>query len=644
MTPLPWLNVLPAVIQSGLALAWVAILVAGCRGLGARIEGFILPIEEHPRRHSAFTFAFQTALGLGAMAQLLYGLSLVGLVRLPVVAALAVGFWWWGHRGQPGRPVWACLRDHGRWPALALVLLGVPFLLCFVPELNFDALRTHLWLARELAATGLLPVEPSNWNAYIPNATAVLFGAAGLAGGEVGAKLLHFCLGVLIALLPGVFVEERLEPGGTWLFAAFWLVLPVVMWEMSSAYTDLGVTLFLFAAILCLFRWRRFGTEGWLTLAAIFMGLALTAKPTALPWLGWLTGAVLVFGAFLRRPRRDVLLHAGIFVALAVLIVAPWLFRTYFLTGNPLFPIPLPGFHSDLITPAIVAEVRREQLAFGFGREWSALVVLPWNLLIRPEAFRGGPGPLIFLALPLLALWWRRSSGWDRWFALSFGFGTLVWFFTAQEIRYLMPVLPLAAWLILRPLVLGERWGRGFQIAWGAGLVLQLVYLSPLVYPWVHPDVPFQVRVGVAELKTAAGIMPRAEYLAARNSFFPVYDWANRNLTGSVRLLSFDAAAYWSRWPLLYAFSKEGEFAGTEHDPDVILTRCHRARLTHVIVNSDWLTPDMDRRRVSEFFKPEFQDRYLQLVHARGPVKLFAIPPPAGIGAAPPPAPAGAGP
>jgi len=52
----------------------------------------------------------------------------------------------------------------------------------------------------------------------------------------------------------------------------------------------------------------------------------------------------------------------------------------------------------------------------------------------------------------------------------------------------------------------------------------------------------------------------------------------------------------------------------------------------------------MDRRRVSEFFKPEFQDRYLQLVHTRGPVKLFAIPPPAGIGAAPPPAPAGAGP
>jgi len=291
-----------------------------------------------------------------------------------------------------------------------------------------------------------------------------------------------------------------------------------------------------------------------------------------------------------------------------------------------------------------VAEVRREQLAFGFGREWSALVALPWNLLIRPEAFRGGPGPLIFLALPLLALWWRRSSGWDRWFALSFGFGTLVWFFTAQEIRYLMPVLPLAAWLILRPLVLGERWGRGFQIAWGVGLALQLVYLSPLVYPWVHPDVPFQVRVGVAELKTAAGIMPRAEYLAARNSFFPVYDWANRNLTGSVRLLSFDAAAYWSRWPLLYAFSKEGEFAGTEHAPDVILTRCHRARLTHVIVNSDWLTPDMDRRRVSEFFKPEFQEQYLQLVHAHGPVKLFAIPPPAGIGAAPPPAPAGAGP
>ncbi len=644
MSPLFWLNDLPPLLQHGFALVWVIVLLAGCRGLGARIEGFILPVEEHPRRHNTFVFAFQAALGLGVMAQLLYGLSLVGLVRLPVIAVLSVGCWWWGHRGQPGRPAWACLRDHGRWPALALVLLGVPFLLCFVPELGFDALRTHLWLARELAATGVLPVDPSNWNVYMPNATAVLFGASGLIGGEIGAKLLHFSLGALIALLPGVFVEERLEPGGVWLYAAFWLVMPVVAWEMCTAYIDLGMTLFLLAAILCLFRWRRFGTEGWLTFAAIFTGLALTAKPTALPWLAWLTGAVFVFGIFLRRPRRDVLLHAGIFVALAVLIVAPWLFRTYFLTGNPLFPLPLPGFHSDLISPAIVSEVRREQLAFGFGRGVGALAALPWNLLIHPEAFRGGPGPLVFLTLPLLAVWWRRCSGWDRWFALSFAFGTLVWFFTAQEIRYLLPVLPLAAWLILRPLVLGEHWGRRFQIAWAVALALQLAYLSPLVYPWVHPGVPFQVRGGLAELKTAAGVMPREEYLAARNPFYPVYAWANLNLTGTVRLLSFDAAAYWSRWPLLYAFSVEGGFAGTEHDPETILTRCHRARLTHVIVNTDWLTPDVDHRRVSEFFKPEFQDRYLQLLHVYGPVKLFAIPPPSGISVMPPPGSAGAGP
>jgi hypothetical protein len=606
----------------------VAVLLAGCRGLGARIEGFILPVEEHPRRHSTFTFAFQAALGLGATAQLLYGLSLLGLVRLPVVAALAVAGWWWGHRCRPGRPAWDCLRDHGWWPALALALLAAPFMLCFVPELNFDALRTHLWLARELAATGMLPVEPGNWNVYMPNATAVLLGASYLVGGEIGAKLLHFSLGVLVALLPGVLVEERLEPGGTWLFAAFWLVTPVVVWEMSIAYTDLGLTLFLIAAILCLFRWRRFGTEGWLTLAAIFLGLALTTKHTALPWVIWLTGAVLVFGALLRRPRREVILHAAIFLVLALLIVAPWLFRTYFLTGNPLFPIPVPGFHSDLITPSIVAEVRREQLSFGFGRDLGALALLPWNLLVHPQAFQGGPGPLVFLALPLLAVWWRRCSGWDRWFALSFVFGTLVWFVTAQEIRYLLPVLPLAAWLVLRPLVLGERWGRPFQLAWAALLALQLIYQSPFVYRWLHPEVPFQIRPGPAEVQAAVGATPREEYLSARSPFYPVYAWANRNLSGSVRVLSFDAAAFWSRWPLLYAFSVEGGFAGTEHDPERILNMCYRARLTHVVVNTDWLTPGLDYRRVSEFFKPEFQDRYLTLVHAHGPVKLFAIPPP----------------
>ncbi len=295
----------------------------------------------------------------------------MGLVRLPVIAVLSVGCWWWGHRGQPGRPAWACLRDHGRWPALALVLLGVPFLLCFVPELGFDALRTHLWLARELAATGVLPVDPSNWNVYMPNATAVLFGASGLIGGEIGAKLLHFSLGALIALLPGVFVEERLEPGGVWLYAAFWLVMPVVAWEMCTAYIDLGMTLFLLAAILCLFPWRRFGTEGWLTFAAIFTGLALTAKPTALPWLAWLTGAGVRVRhlpappAARRASSRRHFRRAGCPDRGAVAV--PHLFSD---GKSALLLLPLPGFHSDLISPAIVSEVRREQLAFGFGRGW----------------------------------------------------------------------------------------------------------------------------------------------------------------------------------------------------------------------------------------------------------------------------------
>jgi len=609
------------------AVAWVGLILAAARGLGLATWKLLWRAETPPALPRLVRWAVPTALGLGLAGQVWFWLALAGCFTLPVIlltmaAGIAANLWPDRTPAPAPAPPGGIAR---LWLGVAVAATLIPLALCFLPELNFDALRTHLWLARELAASGWMPSEPSNWNVYIPNAVAVLFGAGHLLGSETAAKLIQFSLGLLIPPLAGLLAGGKPGSGRSAAFAAAWFSLPVAAWEMCTAYVDLGSTLFLFAALAGLARWRREPAAGWLRLAALAFGLACTMKYNALLWLPPALAVILWTNRKNGIPWKTGLQRLGLFLVPAVLLLLPWLGRNLAETGNPLFPLPVPGFHSALMTPEIVANVRAEQASFGFGRSGAALLALPWNLLRHPEAFRGSPGLLLFPALALALFFRRRLGPDDRLMLLPIGFGLLAWFFTSQEIRYLLPVLPPAAWLMTWPLAAGGPWPRWPRYAWSVLLAGQLLFQAPWIYSRVHPGVAFQNRLGAAELAVLTGQRSDEDYRRRHHPFFGVYDWASRNLSPPVRVLSFDAAAYWCRWPMLYAFSVEGGFAGQEHDPDRLLQRCARSGLTHVVVNQDWLTPDLDQDKVSEFFKPAFQARHLRLLYREGPVGLFAI-------------------
>jgi hypothetical protein len=154
------------------------------------------------------------------------------------------------------------------------------------------------------------------------------------------------------------------------------------------------------------------------------------------------------------------------------------------------------------------------------GRDPARLLTLPWSLTYRTEVYggwRGGLGvaPLAFgppgARLAAGQPFGRAALAWG-------GLGLLAWFWTAQEIRFLMPVVvlalvvaaPGAARLLAQP----ARWGRIVATAAVAATLLHGGYVTVASHALRLHDV---LAPDVAAARRAAGI-PAAAAVAYLNA------------------------------------------------------------------------------------------------------------------------------
>ena len=105
------------------------------------------------------------------------------------------------------------------------------------------------------------------------------------------------------------------------------------MWLGGAAYVDIGLTLFVTAALFAWYRWLTTERTSWLPLAAAFIGFACASKYLGLFFLGVLAVATSVVS--LRRRNIQAILA---FAAVVFGIAGPWYARIVYFTGNPVFP------------------------------------------------------------------------------------------------------------------------------------------------------------------------------------------------------------------------------------------------------------------------------------------------------------------
>jgi hypothetical protein len=413
--------------------------------------------------------------------------------------------------------------------ALALVVFVATLTRALAPPTAGDALCYHLELPKRFVQLERIEYLPWTEQSLFPFLMEMLYGLGLLLSGPVLAQLMSWLVGVLFAL---VAVEQaRLLVGRV---AAVWaglvaLSVPAVTNHMSAPLNDLPAALYAALALVAWLRWHRGDGPGWLALAALCAGFGAGVKLTAVCWCACL-GAAVCTSAARRAGMRAAVRAAAIFGLLVLASGGIWYARSWWHTGNPVHPYFASVFgRAADSTSAVVPNKSPIECSV------QGVLQLPWQATMRPEAFggRGHQFGVVFLAvLPGLVLV-RRAPELAGALGICAAYAA-AWFVFRQNLRFLMPVLPVLAAAVLY--VTNELRAR-HRPAWlaAAGAVGLATVLGTAVA--LHRARPC--------LAVAWGRESRDEYLARHEPSYAVAQFANRRLPAQSRIVSEDYRAFY---------------------------------------------------------------------------------------------------
>jgi hypothetical protein len=227
-----------------------------------------------------------------------------------------------------------------------LVLFGALMALLLINALVLGPFGTdddgyHLSAPRRWLEAGTLRYLPTYTNTNASLGFEMLY-ALGLATGNPGVKLIHYSAG-LFTLFALWLVGRRLANPWAGITAISLLLIanPVcnITLLFGLGYVDFGACWMTITSVLVWLVWRQERRRELLLCMALCSGLAASFKSTALSVaIAW--APVLIWEARQRGTRwSQIIKAAGLLGLVAFLPVCPWIFRTWRLTGNPVFPM-----------------------------------------------------------------------------------------------------------------------------------------------------------------------------------------------------------------------------------------------------------------------------------------------------------------
>ena len=362
-------------------------------------------------------------------------------------------------------------------PAMGLYLLLIPyFALALVPPWYRDSLTYHLTLPKLFAQTQGYTAGDEIIFGYFPLGWHSILSYLYVLSPEEGSALFNPRL-VSVWISGAVAITTsglcRMLGATQWwslICGACFLLIPTQIEFGTSAYVQTWLTLVCVCA--AGFAYRK--DFVWMGICA---GLAASAKYSGL-FLCLLIGIIALRN---KKSRRTVI---------PMVLVGGWFYlRNLWLKGNPLFPLAYSIFGGEGWD-----ETRAEMYAqtldhYGMGKD------LLDNLFLWPRVFltqdlvfffQGSLGPAVGI-IALIALWkWKQYPN-----VLILGCGwAILWMFQVQQIRFLMPCIPIFLAVGLSISTNTRRDYRTGSILIASMLVWLLVPFQPLnrvLQPQVTP-------------------------------------------------------------------------------------------------------------------------------------------------------------
>lgn len=398
-----------------------------------------------------------------------------------LLAPIAVG--WRGNREalsslagdfRPGASTpgggWVALLDFATVFALALRLLAA-----LNPEIGTDALAMHLVIADRLANEGRFhyDVTRSIW-AVMPMAADWQFALAHMLGGEPAARLLNFVVDALLVLLVRNAAADARNAFAGAVAAAVYATTPLLFLETASLFVENYWALWSCAALVLARRAVERPTVREAGAAGFLVGTALAAKVIT-AFLAPFFLAAAACWCIRARSRGWWMLLAFVLAAL-VAGVLPYA-NAWMRTGNPVFPFMNELFHS----PFYNASSSFDNALFNTHASWRTLYDATFHSGKFLEAVPGAIGLAWLVLLPAALLSALLDKGSVRVAAICAGLFVVLVFAFQSYLRYILPVLPVFAFLV--GIAAAGAAPRGAARHAIAGLVLACsvagIYLTP---------------------------------------------------------------------------------------------------------------------------------------------------------------------
>ena len=507
---------------------------------------------------------FSFGIGFGALSYtslLLANFSLfqtslirVLLLSLAAIAAAYTLYWFLTNRNKVigiNAKLRSPFHSNKPWKLITALAVGIALIGALAPEIEYDALWYHLWLPQQWMQQGS-PVDiVHEYISLYPLTWDLIYGLAMTIGGSIAAKLVHFSMLPLSALLVYQITRLVAPSASPWIAVALFVTIPTILWQATTTYVDLALTFYIGITVYTLLLYKRNNHLSFLILAAVFLGLAMAIKHLSIiVWLILIIGMGFVLWQeqrSLHKVLKPILILAGV----SVIFPIPWYLRSFIASGNPVFPdlYPLFGaFPNERWSQITEKGLSTFKDNFGYPRTTLNLVLLPWNLTVHGAKFGGSLGPLllIFVSGIFISISSRNELRWLGLFSLLY---IIIWAspISSFQMRFILPITPFL--VVISAAVFNNLTKRFenrqtvYKLANFVLLVLLILNLPP--FTSLHESdreqwngwlthVIHEIPLGVV-----LGYEDENQYLSRKVPSYRAWNYINNNLDLDSRVLTF---------------------------------------------------------------------------------------------------------
>jgi len=352
---------------------------------------------------------------------------------------------------------------------------------------SWDALSVYLPLPEKWIE--IHSIAKYGESVSLPHNITILYAVGLLLKDAILAKLIHFILGIFTLI--GVYALSRkyFSRRVALISAAVFYTIPLIMWESTTAYIDLGFTFYTFLAFYAFMNWVDSHKNGWLIISAIMSGMGIGSKITGFLYAGILFIGIIIITLLNKEKIGNISRNLLLFFIIVVLSGAFWYGRYFVLTGGS--PSSLLSYLGYILKGGpsegryfAVPEVATTSPLIS---SLTSYLLLPWNLTMhlgRFPGYGGGTIGLLFLSfLPLLIFSSFRKKKIIK-ISLLFSLLYLIfWVFCAPYKRGLVPIFPLLSIMVAYIISRLSNFSKFFNFFLSFIMILtfifQIFYLSP---------------------------------------------------------------------------------------------------------------------------------------------------------------------